>query len=113
MQKKIILKHIAMNPDFAIVGDMAVKLTYVQENDETPRIQMFENTQEAIDKERTCYWPEWWRVVTFDEIGDTTKIKIGNKFYEIKFLRLRKDKEEYAKWTEEVMAYEFLVTVID
>ncbi len=55
MQKKIILKHIAMNPDFAIVGDMAVKLTYVQENNETPRIQMFENTQEAIDKERTCY----------------------------------------------------------
>ena len=83
MPKKIILKHIAMNPDFAIVGDMAVKLTYVQENNQTPRIHMFEYTQEAKDKEWTCYWAEGGRVVTFNEIGDTTKIQIGNKFYEI------------------------------
>lgn len=116
MQEQIKLVHSAMNPDFAIVEGMVIKLSYSRHGETDPTLEVFENTQWAQEKEWACYGASFdeknvWtgKNVMFNKLGESQQVKIGGRIYKITFINSGKEKIKYPKGEEDVPFYEFLV----
>src|SRR3990167_6931910 len=120
MQQRIKLVHSAMNPDFAIIENMVVKLSFAERGETNPLLEVFENTKWAQEKEWTCYGPafdendEWaGQHIEFNELGDIRQVQIGDSAYEIMFVHSGKEKFQYPASVEDVKFYEFLVSELN
>jgi hypothetical protein len=113
MKKQIQLKHLAYNGDFASFEKWIIKLSYVQNIGEVVNIEVFENSDEVIEKDLQIYGDTDNSIcIYFNNIYQSKTIALSDTNIEIKFIKKTTIDYQYSKNTEKVNQYIFEVSKI-